>query len=754
MSRPGGRCRDGGGGGAGRGRGRQVRPLWARLGAPGGPAPRWRPWRRAGTRVGRCSPGCRPSPPPSPCASPQDLASGVALAHVLHSIDASWFNETWLGRIRDDAEDNWRLKVSNLRKVLQSVLEYWQDVLGQAVEEQHVPDVALAAQRADPEQLGKLVRLVLGCAVSCERREEHIQRIMTLEESVQHVVMTAIQELLDKEPSETMAAETYGNFDTQSRRYYFLSEEPEEAGGAAAALPRAGAAGCGAAGGEGQPGRGEPGAAGGEGTAGGRRHRCRCCQEAAGAADAGGAAAGGELPAGEREGGAAGALQPAGAGGAGAAGAGGGAERPGRGGPSPARRDGRAEGVVGAGGAAGGGRVAAYRGRAAAAGDLRRWVRGAGGAPCRPAAPRRRAAAPAGSGPGRLRAAGGRPQAGGGAERAAGGGSAAGREMAGGVQEPAGEVRGAEQGEGAAAGGAGRPARGQRGAALRSGAAELPAPGRRGAGGGHGSGRKPGSRNPARGAEVGAGAWGGPPSLCGGGPPPRPPEPSRPPPGRRWRGCSGRTGGCRRRRRRCGCSGDQLQRRLWDNDRQRLEAPVAAELRMALGDRGDPPEELLLLKETLEELEELPEAGAELEGDEELEPLGQRVGGGGTSSVLGVGGPTLLPPPPQVMRALEPKPPGPAAAPVLRALRNQLQEKEALIRHLESDCERSRAQREREERLLVTAWYNMGLAFQQQSEGRGPQPPPRGGSVLPGPAALGHGRPPRPAPPTAAPPNR
>lgn len=44
-------------------------------------------------------------------------------------------------------------------------------VLGQAVAEQHVPDLVLAAQHADPEQLGKLVRLVLGCAVSCERRE-------------------------------------------------------------------------------------------------------------------------------------------------------------------------------------------------------------------------------------------------------------------------------------------------------------------------------------------------------------------------------------------------------------------------------------------------------------------------------------------------------------------------------------------------------------------------------------------------------
>ncbi|NXX10470.1 HOOK2 protein, partial [Podargus strigoides] len=66
--------------------------------------------------------------PPSPCASPQDLASGVTLAHVLHRIDASWFSELWLGRIRDDAGENWRLKASNLRKVLQSILEYWQDV--------------------------------------------------------------------------------------------------------------------------------------------------------------------------------------------------------------------------------------------------------------------------------------------------------------------------------------------------------------------------------------------------------------------------------------------------------------------------------------------------------------------------------------------------------------------------------------------------------------------------------------------------
>ncbi|XP_034960811.1 protein Hook homolog 2 [Zootoca vivipara] len=165
---------------------------------------------------------------PSPCAKEQDLASGVTIAQVLHKIDPSWFNETWLLRIKDDAGDNWRLKVSNLKKVLQSVVEYSQDVLGHQVPEQLLPDVALVGELSDTAELGKLLQLVLGCAISCERKQDHIQQIMTLEESVQHVVMTAIQELLNKDSSDTLSSETYGNFDSQSRKYYFLSDDLEE----------------------------------------------------------------------------------------------------------------------------------------------------------------------------------------------------------------------------------------------------------------------------------------------------------------------------------------------------------------------------------------------------------------------------------------------------------------------------------------------------------------------------------------------
>ncbi|KAL1784191.1 Hook-like 2 isoform X2 [Sigmodon hispidus] len=165
---------------------------------------------------------------PPPCVSPQDLSSGLAIAHVLNQIDPSWFNDEWLQGISEDPGPSWRLKVRKLEKILQRLLEYSKDVLGHPLSEQHLPDVSLIVELSDPAELGKLLQLVLGCAISCEKKQEYIQRIMTLEESVQHVVMEAIQELMTKDTPDSLSPETYGNFDTQSRRYYFLSEEVEE----------------------------------------------------------------------------------------------------------------------------------------------------------------------------------------------------------------------------------------------------------------------------------------------------------------------------------------------------------------------------------------------------------------------------------------------------------------------------------------------------------------------------------------------
>uniref|UniRef100_A0A8D3CIC9 Hook microtubule-tethering protein 1 n=1 Tax=Scophthalmus maximus TaxID=52904 RepID=A0A8D3CIC9_SCOMX len=88
-------------------------------------------------------------------------------------------------------------------------------IFAQEISDFPLPDLARVAEHSDPVELGRLLQLVLGCAVRCERKQEYIQIIMTLEESVQHVVMTAIQELMSKETVAPFGAELSGDLEQQ-----------------------------------------------------------------------------------------------------------------------------------------------------------------------------------------------------------------------------------------------------------------------------------------------------------------------------------------------------------------------------------------------------------------------------------------------------------------------------------------------------------------------------------------------------------
>uniref|UniRef100_A0A665UAL5 Calponin-homology (CH) domain-containing protein n=1 Tax=Echeneis naucrates TaxID=173247 RepID=A0A665UAL5_ECHNA len=132
---------------------------------------------------------------PAPCRTVEELTTGAAISQALHQIDPAWFTDAWLGRIKADVEDNWRLKMNKLKKILQMVVDYYNEVNYGHISDFPLPEMALVAEHSNPVELGRLLQLVLGCAVRCERKQEYIQIIMTLEESVQHVVMTAIQEV-------------------------------------------------------------------------------------------------------------------------------------------------------------------------------------------------------------------------------------------------------------------------------------------------------------------------------------------------------------------------------------------------------------------------------------------------------------------------------------------------------------------------------------------------------------------------------
>ncbi|XP_061042490.1 protein Hook homolog 1 isoform X2 [Eubalaena glacialis] len=162
----------------------------------------------------------------APCQDVKQLTNGVAMAQVLHQIDVAWFNESWLSRIKEDIGDNWRIKASNLKKVLQGIMGYYNEFLGQQISEELIPDLNQITECSDSVELGRLLQLILGCAVNCEKKQEHIQNIMTLEESVQHVVMTAIQELMSKEIVSSPTNDAVGELEQQLKR---ALEELQEA---------------------------------------------------------------------------------------------------------------------------------------------------------------------------------------------------------------------------------------------------------------------------------------------------------------------------------------------------------------------------------------------------------------------------------------------------------------------------------------------------------------------------------------------
>uniref|UniRef100_A0A8C2V1X8 Hook microtubule tethering protein 1 n=1 Tax=Chinchilla lanigera TaxID=34839 RepID=A0A8C2V1X8_CHILA len=162
----------------------------------------------------------------SPCQDVKQLTNGVAMAQVLHQIDVAWFNESWLSRIKEDVGDNWRIKASNLKKILQGIVSYYHEFLGQQISEELIPDLNQITECSDSVELGRLLQLILGCAVNCEKKQEHIKNIMTLEESVQHVVMTAIQELMSKEIVSSPTNDAVGELEQQLKR---ALEELQEA---------------------------------------------------------------------------------------------------------------------------------------------------------------------------------------------------------------------------------------------------------------------------------------------------------------------------------------------------------------------------------------------------------------------------------------------------------------------------------------------------------------------------------------------
>ncbi|KAK9751797.1 HOOK domain [Popillia japonica] len=152
-----------------------------------------------------------------------EMSDGVAMYHVLTQISPEHFSKLD-SKIKLDVGSNWRLKVSNLKKINESILEFYQDVVNSQVLDIGKPDVVKLGEMNDLTQLGKILRLILGCAVNCDRKQEYITQIMALEESVQQSIMLAIQQLEEVTCGPGRSGLSLRSWDTDSRIMRLISE--------------------------------------------------------------------------------------------------------------------------------------------------------------------------------------------------------------------------------------------------------------------------------------------------------------------------------------------------------------------------------------------------------------------------------------------------------------------------------------------------------------------------------------------------
>jgi len=132
----------------------------------------------------------------APHADAESLADGVALAQALNQFAPESFTDAWLSKIKASAVgSNWRLRMSNLKKVTQSVYDYYSEVLNLSLSDFSKPDLQRIAEKCDLGELERLLQLVLGCAVNCAKKQSYITEIMCLEEELQANIMRALQEL-------------------------------------------------------------------------------------------------------------------------------------------------------------------------------------------------------------------------------------------------------------------------------------------------------------------------------------------------------------------------------------------------------------------------------------------------------------------------------------------------------------------------------------------------------------------------------
>ncbi|XP_042565738.1 protein Daple [Clupea harengus] len=123
-----------------------------------------------------------------------DLVDGVFLHKIMTHVDPNPTNQ----RVHKNVNNDINLRIQNLNVVIRHIKHYYQESLQQLIL-MNLPNVLAIAK--DPlsgksmEEVKRMLLLILGCAVQCERKEEIIEKIKLLDIETQAAIVSHIQEV-------------------------------------------------------------------------------------------------------------------------------------------------------------------------------------------------------------------------------------------------------------------------------------------------------------------------------------------------------------------------------------------------------------------------------------------------------------------------------------------------------------------------------------------------------------------------------
>ncbi|XP_069787571.1 girdin-like isoform X4 [Narcine bancroftii] len=123
-----------------------------------------------------------------------ELADGIFLSNIMVQINPKSINQALNKKINNNVS----LRIQNLSILVHNIKSYYQETLQQLIM-MSLPNVLVLGRTPLSEcginEMKKLLLLLLGCTVQCERKEEFIERIKNLDFDTKAAVATHIQEV-------------------------------------------------------------------------------------------------------------------------------------------------------------------------------------------------------------------------------------------------------------------------------------------------------------------------------------------------------------------------------------------------------------------------------------------------------------------------------------------------------------------------------------------------------------------------------